>query len=427
MKLRKQIILIMLIFTIFSIIYSNISFATTTVANQDFEIASEAALLMETSTGKILLSKNEDEKLYPASTTKILTAIIAIEKYNLTDKLSASNSAVMAIPSGYSNAGIKQGETLTVDELLNLFLIHSANEVGYIFAENISGDITSFANLMNQKASALGCKNTHFTNPSGIHDVNHYSTAYDMALIAQYCMKNETFRSIVSKPSCTVEATDKSEKRYFKNTNDLLLKKEKYYYENAIGIKTGYTSQAKNCLIADAKKDNLELIAVTLGSKSQADRYSDTINMFEFGFNNYKLQQIATSKSTIQEITVKNATKETKNLSLLQKDTIIALTPSSIDLNNLDYSITLNENISAPIAEGEVLGKITYHIDGIDYTSDLISKNYVEEFNVPLTLAQIALALFILFVLTKLFTTKKTKRKKYKNRKKNSDSIYKFN
>ena len=248
-----------------------------------------------------------------------------------------------------------------------------------------------------------------------------------MALIAQYCMKNETFRSIVSKPSCTVEATDKSEKRYFKNTNDLLLKKEKYYYENAIGIKTGYTSQAKNCLIADAKKDNLELIAVTLGSKSQADRYSDTINMFEFGFNNYKLQQIATSKSTIQEITVENATKETKNLSLLQKDTIIALTPSSIDLNNLDYSITLNENISAPIAEGEVLGKITYHIDGIDYTSDLISKNYVEEFNVPLTLAQIALALFILFVLTKLFTTKKTKRKKYKNRKKNSDSIYKFN
>ena len=102
-------------------------------------------------------------------------------------------------------------------------------------------------------------------------------------------------------------------------------------------------------MIADAKKDNLELIAVTLGSKSQADRYSDTINMFEFGFNNYKLQQIATSKSTIQEITVENATKEAKNLSLLQKDTIIALTPSSIDLNNLDYSITLNDGVKAII------------------------------------------------------------------------------
>ena len=174
MKMLKRI----LIFT--CIIFCLLPFSL--VKATDFEIASKAAVLMETTTGKILLSKDENEQLYPASTTKILTAILAIEKYNLTDKLTASNSAVMSIPAGYSNAGIKQGETLTVDELLNLFLIHSANEVGYIFAENISGNIESFANLMNQKASSLGCKNTHFTNPSGIHDVNHYSTAYDLLL-----------------------------------------------------------------------------------------------------------------------------------------------------------------------------------------------------------------------------------------------------
>ena len=416
MKMLKRI----LIFT--CIIFCLLPFSL--VKATDFEIASKAAVLMETTTGKILLSKDENEQLYPASTTKILTAILAIEKYNLTDKLTASNSAVMSIPAGYSNAGIKQGETLTVDELLNLFLIHSANEVGYIFAENISGNIENFANLMNQKASSLGCKNTHFTNPSGIHDVNHYSTAYDMALIAQYCMKNETFRSIVSKKSCTVEATDKYEKRYFKNTNDLLNPSDKYYYEYAIGIKTGYTSQARNCLIAGAKKDNLELIAVTLGSQSQNDRYTDTINMFEYGFDNYKIQQVATANTVIKDLTIENATKDTKNLPLLLKENITALTPSSIDLNNLNYSVTLNDKILAPISENDVLGKITYNIDGIEYSSDLIASHSVEEFNFVLMLVQILLAILVLFILTKLFIPKK---KKYKRRKKSSDSIYKFN
>ena len=138
-----------------------------------------------------------------------------------------------------------------------MFLIHSANEVGYIFAEEISGNIENFANLMNQKALELGCTNTHFTNPSGIHDVNHYSTAYDMALIAKYCMRNETFRNIVNKKSCKFSATDLyPEERYFKNTNSLLDSSNRYYYEYAIGIKTGFTTQAKNCLIAGAKKWN---------------------------------------------------------------------------------------------------------------------------------------------------------------------------
>ena len=238
---------------------------------------------MDASTGKVLLQKDMNLQLYPASTTKILTAIIAIEKLDLTSKLTASRSAIMAIPSGYSNAGIKVGESLSVNDLLEMFLIHSANEVGYIFAEEISGNIENFANLMNQKALELGCTNTHFTNPSGIHDVNHYSTAYDMALIAKYCMKNETFRNIVNKKSCKFSATDLyPEERYFKNTNSLLDSSNRYYYEYAIGIKTGFTTQAKNCLIAGAKKDGIELIAVMLGAEAtengQSGRYVDAKN-----------------------------------------------------------------------------------------------------------------------------------------------------
>ncbi len=387
-------------------------------------IYSAGAVLLESSTGKMLYGKNENQKLYPASTTKILTAILAIENCSLTDKLTASNTAITAIPAGYSNAAIQPGEALTTQELLELFLIHSANEVGYILAEHISGNIGDFATLMNKKATELGCKNTHFTNPSGLHDTNHYSTAYDMALIARYCMENETFRNIVSKPSCTIEATDKYQERYFKNTNDLINPSSKYYYEYAIGIKTGFTSQAKNCLISASKKDGLELIAVALGAEATEDgksgRYMDSINLFNYGFSNYKNQEIATANTVIDDITIDNATKDTKNLSLLLKDSITALTPNNLDLNKLDYSIDLNENISAPIVEGDKLGKITYNIDGINYSSDLIASHSVEESNNSLIIFQVIFAIIVILILLKVFSSKKksSKRKNSKNYKK---------
>ena len=396
----------------------------------DFTVSAEGAVLIDSNTGKILYGKNANEKLYPASTTKIITAILAIENCKLTDKITASYDAVMSLPSGYSNAAIQPNETLTSKELLEMFLIHSANEIGTIFAEHISGNVENFAKLMNKKATEIGCKNTNFTNPSGIHDQQHYSTAYDMALIAQYCMKNETFRNIVSMPSCTIEPTDKYEQRFFRNTNDLLNKSSDYYYKYAIGTKTGYTSQAKRCLIASAKKDNIELITVVLGTQSTIPdtRYLDTINLFEYGFSNYATKQIATRNTVAKEIIVENATKDTENLSLLIKNDLTALTPAKMKLSDLDYSIKLNENISAPIAEGETLGKIIYNIEGIEYSSDLIANHAVEEFDIKTLLIQIACALFILFILSKIFLPKKKKSnsKKNKNYKKNKNSIYKF-
>ena len=406
MKNKKFIFILFIILILQLFLPSNIilnSYAdNSNTNNKSLTLYSKGAVLMETSTGKILYGKNENEKLYPASTTKILTAILAIEKYNLNDKIVANNSAIMAIPSGYSNAAIQPGEALTVKELLELFLIHSANEVGYIFAEDISGNIDNFSKLMNQKATEIGCTNTHFTNPSGIHDAEHYTTAYDMALIAKYCMENKTFRSIVSMPSCTIEPTDKYEKRYFKNTNDLLDSKSKYYYEGAIGIKTGFTTQAKNCLIAGSKKNNMELITVVLGAEATDDgrsgRYVDTINLFNYGFDNYKIQQIATANKEIKNLVVENATKDSQNLSLVLKDNITALTPSNIDLSNINYSINLN-SISAPILQGDVLGKITYKIDDIEYTSDLIANNDVEEAKPFIPIILIAILTIIIFMI----------------------------
>lgn len=425
MKNKKHIFIILLII-IFINILAPLALATqsessSSIPQPNFSIYSDGAILIDSNSGKVLYGKNENKKLYPASTTKILTAILAIENCKLTDKITASYEAVMSIPSGYSNAAIQVGESLTAQELLEMFLIHSANEIGNIFAEHISGSIENFAILMNEKATELGCLNTHFTNPSGIHDVNHYSTAYDMALIAKYCMKNEIFRSIVSKTSCTVEATDKYEKRYFKNTNSLIDTSNRYYYEYAIGIKTGFTSQAKNCLISASKKDNLELITVVLGAEATDDgrsgRYVDSINLFEYGFSNYQIQKIATKNSVVTDLIIENATKDTKNLSLILKDDISGITPINFDLSNLDYSINLKENISAPILKNDVLGKITYTVNGITYSSDLIASNNVEEFNLNLSLKQIALAILVLFIIAKLLVPKKTKKKKYKRRK----------
>lgn len=427
---KRFFIVILLIITLFNLY--TLSFADSTIPNPDFQIYSSGSVLMDASTGKILIQKDMNKQLYPASTTKILTAIIAIEKLDLSSTLTASRSAVMAIPSGYSNAGIKVGESLNVNDLLEMFLIHSANEVGYIFAEEISGNIENFANLMNQKATELGCINTHFTNPSGIHDINHYSTAYDMALIARYCMKNETFRNIVNKKSCKFSATDLyPEERYFKNTNSLLDPSNRYYYEYAIGIKTGFTTQAKNCLIAGAQKNGIELIAVMLGAEAtengQSGRYIDAKNLFDFGFENYKVKQFLQEGTKIAEIKIKNATKETQTLNLLAKTSLSATFESSFNISSLNPSIKIEENITAPIAKDKILGKISYDIDGITYETDLIAENDVIKSNILETIIQILSAIIILILIAEFFSHTKKKKNNNKKKLRKNNSVYKFN
>ena len=441
-KLKLIIILITILLNIIFCFYIQTFANTNSTSNvnaNNLSIYSESAILIDSKTGKILYEKNSDEQKYPASTTKILTAIIAIENCNLSDTVSASYNAIMSIPSGYSIAEIKENEVLTVEQLLNVFLIHSANEAGYILAEHIAGSISNFADLMNQKALEIGCTNTHFTNPSGIQDENHYSTAHDMALIAQYCMKNEAFRQIVCKTSYTLEPTDKTPKeRYFVSTNDLIKPSSEYYYPYCIGIKTGYTSKAKNCLISASQKDGLELITVVLGAEFTEDgksaRNTDTINLFNYGFENYKYQEILSKNSIITNINIKNATKETKNLPLITENSISSLVPNGISLNSLEPVISINENIEAPISEGSVLGSITYNIDGIEYSTNLCAEHSVEKFDLILLISQIFAVFIILIVIYIILShnsnrknkTKNNKKKNNKYSKRQKDSIYKF-
>ena len=421
MKLRYKFLLIFLVLVLLITITNcqSISYADnltdnsisnyTVPSQNNLSLYSEAGILIDSKTGKVLYGKNENVKMFPASTTKILTAIITIENCNLSDKVTASREAIISIPPGYSNAEIQPNDTISVQDLLNVFLIHSANEAGYILAEHISGSIENFANLMNEKAKEIGCTNTHFTNPSGIHNENHYSTAYDMSLIAQYCMKNETFRKIVSTPYITFSPSEGKQLKFY-NTNDLIINTSKYYYKYAIGIKTGYTSQAKNCLISASSKDGLELIAVILGAAHSEEvsstRYVDTINLFNYGFDNYKSTEILARNSVIKNVEVENATKDTKDLSLLAKDTISVLVPKNINIDTLEPSIEIN-NLSAPISEGAVVGKITYNINGENYFTDLVAGNSVIRSDIKTLIVQIVLAILFLCILTKLLKKKK--------------------
>jgi D-alanyl-D-alanine carboxypeptidase len=198
-KIKKFIISFIILILLLPFSYSYADSET-----DNLNITAGAAILIDSSTGKILYSKNENEKMYPASTTKIMTAILTLENCNLDDVVTVEYEAIASIPSGYSVAALQPGEQLTVEQLLQVMMVHSANDAANVLAYYISGSIESFATLMNTKAAELGLENTHFVNPSGAHDDNHYTTAYDLAKIMQYCMKNTVFRKLAGLKSCTI-------------------------------------------------------------------------------------------------------------------------------------------------------------------------------------------------------------------------------
>ena len=357
-------------------------------------LSSEAVLLMEASTGKVVYEKNGYEKKYPASTTKIMTAILAIEHRNLNETATASEFAINSVPSGYSTANIQIGETLSVKDLLYALMLQSANESAVILAEHVSGSQEAFANLMNEKAKELGCKNTHFINPNGIHNENHYTTAYDLALITQYAMKNQTFRDIVKTTSFTLPATTSypSESRTYANTNNLIIydarnRPDNYYYKYATGVKTGYTSAAKNCLVASAEKNGIEYISVVLGASityestgSVSHRYVDTISLFDYAFDNFSFRKLKSANNLIKTIKIENGKKDENSLDLLIASDVNSLVSLDNKSNQIDPEITLKEGLSAPIAKGDIVGTISYKVEGINYTTDLIAGNDVEEY-----------------------------------------------
>jgi len=421
-----------IIFFIFIFLMQFIIFISPSYADSDnLKTYCPSCILIEANTGKILYEKNSNDVRFPASTTKIMTAILTVENCNLDDVATVSHNAVYSIPYDYTHASLKEGEELTIEQLLYALMIPSANDAAIVLAEHISGSVEEFAKLMNKRAEELGCKNTHFVNPNGIHSKDHTSTSYDLALMGKFAMQNSIIRKIVSTTQFTLPATNKYSKtdRIFNNSNDLLNTYSRYYYEGTTGVKTGYTGEAGNCIIASAKKNDFEVILVVLGGESTntglSQRYLDCKTLFDYAFNNYSIKTLNEKNAVLKQITVRGATEETQNLNVLIKDKIEIFSENSADLSSLEPEITLDENLMAPISANSAIGKITYNYDGQTYSSDLIAETQVLSSDFLPLLFRILLIFVVLYLLFLLLKKPKNKSKKtYK--KKTKGGNYKF-
>lgn len=251
-------------------------------------VGAESAILIEAQTGTILYSKNIHQQQYPASTTKLLTALIVSERCEMDETVTFSHDAVFDTPRDSSHIAMNPGEELTMEQCLNAILIRSANEVCYAVAEHITGttDWQVFADIMNERAEELGCQNSHFANPNGLPDENHYTTAYDLAQIGRSFFENEMLCKITLTRRMDFPATDKLPSGKLENNNMKIIPGGEYAYEYIVGCKTGYTDEARSCLVSCAEKDGMRLICVVLHDEAPY-QYQDTISLFEYGFSNF--------------------------------------------------------------------------------------------------------------------------------------------
>ncbi len=259
------------------------------------EIGAEAAILMEANTGTILYAKNIHEELYPASTTKIMTCLLAVENGNLDDTVTFSYDAIHSVPADGSNIGMDVGEYLSLKECLYGIMVGSANEVANAVAEHVSGSIDGFVDLMNERAAALGCTNTHFANTNGLQDSNHYTSAYDLALIAREFFSNELLCRVGNTARYHFEPSAGQPDDFYLNNKHKLINGE-IPYEGIAGGKTGYTDLARETLVTCAEKGTMKLVCVVFMEESP-DQFNDTVTLFDYGFNNFKTVNVKSEET----------------------------------------------------------------------------------------------------------------------------------
>lgn len=249
---------------------------------------SAASIVMDAETGQILYENNAYDKLYPASITKVLTALVALENGDYDSTITMSESAVFGIEEGSCNIALDVGEKISFEAAMYAMLLESANEASLAIAEQVSGTLEQFCTTMNQRAKELGCLNTHFTNSNGLHDENHYTTAYDMALITREAIKNKKFIEITSAMSYTIPATNKNSERTLNKETRMCLEWSDYYYPYCIGGKTGYTDQAGGTLVTWSEKNGMKLICVDMYTPSNAENYVNSTALLDYCFDNFE-------------------------------------------------------------------------------------------------------------------------------------------
>ena len=336
-------------------------------------IGAEAAILMDARTGAILYEKNIHEKLYPASITKLLSTYIAVQECDLDEMVTFSEDAVYSINWWEdANMGVYAGSSLTVEEVLYGILVGSANEAAYAIAEHVSGNLENFALLMNKTAKELGCTNSNFVTPNGIHDENHYTTAYDMALIAKAFFADQTLTKMSATTRFDVPVTETQTREGLVLTAKSQLHPGKpYAYSSLVGTKTGYTDQARQTLVSCAEKNGLKLICVILKEEAPA-QFTDTIELFDYGFDNFEalyLNEVSNPYAIDNHFFTNDIDLlgSSKTILSLNKNDYIVL-PHTLTMEDLNSAVSYDEKNNSSIAcvnyyyKQHLLGKINIEL-----------------------------------------------------------------
>lgn len=355
----KKILLFFLIFFVF--------FTNTTFAKEKPEVMAQGAILMDFETGRVLWGKDEHKPLAMASTTKIMTAILAIENGNLDDIVTVSKNATKAPP---VKMFLKEGEKIKLSELLHALMMQSSNDSAVAIAEHISGDVATFCNEMTKKAMEIGAKDTIFRTPNGLDALDHHSTAYDMAMIARYALKNETFLKIINKRQISF-TTNKSTYDIV-NKNRLLSE-----FEGANGVKTGFTGKAGHCFVGSAKRGDMTLISVVLasgwGANGKAQKWIDTKKLLNYGFDNFKYEKILSKNDCTKILKVKKGEKNTIPL-CFERDIFMPI--CSDEKGKISIKMKLEKELEAPVKRGEKVGTVDVYVGGdIVETMDILTKD----------------------------------------------------
>ncbi len=352
-------------------------------------LAVQAALVADLNSGRILYSKNMDEQRSPASLTKIMTGLLAIEavengQCTMDEMVTAPENCQAGMDSSSSNASIVSGEEMSFGNYIKCALIHSANDACNVIAVHLAGSIDAFVAQMNEKAAALGCTNTSFADPNGLSSENK-TTAYDLYLITREAIKHEDFMNICNTDYFEVPATNVNPLRQYYSSNALITSKgaygSGYVYEYAAGVKTGFTQAAGYCLVSTAEKNDMNMLAVVLGGggalntgSDTYDNFADSIKLYNWVFDNFSYREVLTSADPVAKATVDLAEGDVSAI-LRPAGTVTLLLPNDVDETTRTLEITVFEDrLVAPIKAGTVLGQASISIDGVNYgTIDLVT------------------------------------------------------
>ncbi len=315
-------------------------------------VVGQAAVLIDSKTGKVLYNKNMHVPLPPASTTKVLTVAVALEQGKLDDIVTVSkNAAAQEGSSIYST----EGEKFTLEQLLYAVMLGSANDSAVAVAEHIAGSVENFSGLMNKKAREWGAKNSNFVNPNGLPAPNHYTTAYDLAMITGHAMTIPKFRELTSTDFKDIPRVNPLSPKRIWNHNKLI-RGGKWYYHGANGVKTGYTREAKQCLVSSAIRNNQEFIAVVLASEGN-NIWTDTQSLLDYGFANFRTIQLVAPGAHVKEVAVRRGVSDVR----LVTEAGVYYTAASGEQVNTTSRVELFPEITAPIVAGQKLGEVRYY------------------------------------------------------------------